>query len=70
MKKHVYAGILAITLAFPAFAAPTTLQPSAPDQPLRSRAVLSCMLLLVGLHAYSRRFQKQRRHGLQMIAAD
>lgn len=70
MKKHLYAGILAITLASPAFAAPTALQPSTPDQPLRSRAVLSCMALLVGLHAYSRRFKKQRRHGLQMIAAD
>lgn len=70
MKKHLYAGILALTLAAPAFAAATVLPPAAPDQPLRSRAVLSCMALLVGLHAYSRRFKKQRRHGLQMIAAD
>ncbi|MQA23469.1 hypothetical protein [Rugamonas rivuli] len=70
MKKHLYAGILAITLATPAFAAPTAFHPSAPDEPLHRRAVLSCMLLLVGLHAYSRRFEKQRQHGLQMIAAD
>ena len=68
MKKHIYAALLALTLAAPAFAQ-SKLTSASPEEPVHRRAIVGCMALLVGLHAYSRHFRKQK-HELQRLAAD
>jgi hypothetical protein len=55
MNKYLYAGLLSACLAAPAFAAPHKLVPQSPDEPLRGRAILLCMAVLVGLQAYKHR---------------
>lgn len=55
MKKYVYAGLLATCLTAPAMAAHKKLLPQSPEEPLRHRAILLCMAVVVGLHAYKHR---------------
>lgn len=58
MKKYVYAGLLAATLAAtlaaPAFAQ-TTFVAASPDEPLHLPIIALCAALLVGVHAYATR---------------
>jgi hypothetical protein len=58
MKKYVYAGLLAATLAAtlasPAFAQ-TPFVAASPDEPLHRRTIAICAVLLVGVHAYATR---------------
>lgn len=49
MEKHLLAGLLMLTLHFPALATPHAAQPS--DQHVRFRAVLLCMAVVLGLRA-------------------
>jgi hypothetical protein len=55
MKKYLYAGLLTVCLSAPAFAAPNKLAPQSPDEPLRRRAILLCMAVVVGLQAFRHR---------------
>jgi hypothetical protein len=50
MKKYLYAGLLSACLAAPAFAA--TNKAPARDEPLRRRAILLCMGVLVAYQTY------------------
>ena len=58
MKKFVYAGLfattLAATLATPAFAQ-SKFAASSPEDPLHRRSIAICAALLVGVHAYATR---------------
>jgi hypothetical protein len=49
MKKYLTAGILAACLTAPAFAATNKLNAQTPDEPLRRRAVVLCMVAMIGL---------------------
>ncbi|MYM28751.1 hypothetical protein GTP58_10490 [Duganella sp. CY15W] len=62
MKKYLYAGLLAVSLATPALAAATKLTPQSPDEPLRPRAIILCIAVVIGLNAYRYRPYIQRRH--------
>ena len=55
MKKYVYASLLAVCLSAPALAADKKFMPQSPDEPLHRRAILLCMLVVVGLQAYKHR---------------
>lgn len=59
MKKYLYAALLSATLAAPAFATNKFIART-PDEPLHRRAVLLCMAVVVGLHAY--RHRPRTRH--------
>lgn len=63
MKKYLYAGLLTACLATPAFAASGKLVPQSPDEPLHRRAILLCIVVVVGLQAYRHR-PRIRRHDL------
>jgi hypothetical protein len=58
MKKYLHAALLATTLAT-ALSAPAYAQSkfivSSPEDPLHRRTVVICAVLLVALHAYTRR---------------
>jgi hypothetical protein len=54
MKKFVYAGLFAVTLATPAFAQ-SKFAVSSPEDPLHRRTIAICAALLVGVHAYATR---------------
>lgn len=61
MKKYLFAGLLAACLTTSAFAASHKTAAHTPDQPLPRSAILLCMGLLVGLHAYkSRKLREQQ----------
>lgn len=62
MKKYLYTGLLAATLATPALAATTKLTPQSPDEPLHRRAIILCIAVVVGLNAYKHRPRIQQRH--------
>lgn len=48
MKKYLTAGILAACLTVPAFAA-NKLNAQSPDEPLHRRAIVLCMVMMIGL---------------------
>ena len=60
MKKHLCAGLLAATLAVPVLAAQGKTATTKPAEPLSRIAVIACIGLLVGLHAYARYTQEDR----------
>jgi hypothetical protein len=49
MKKYLTAGILAVCLTAPAFAAPNKFVVQSPEEPLHRRAVVLCMGVLISL---------------------
>ncbi|NGZ82893.1 hypothetical protein [Duganella aceris] len=55
MKKYLTAGLLAACLTAPALAVNSKLIAKSPDEPVHRRAIVLCIAVLVGLHAYSRR---------------
>jgi hypothetical protein len=65
VKKYLTAGLMAACLTVPAFAGTTTLASSSPDEPVHRRALVLCVALIVGLHAYKRRLTREE----QMLAA-
>ena len=62
MKKYLYAGLLATTLCAPVFAQNKFVAAS-PEDPLHRRSVALCIVVLVGLRAFSlRKVLPQARH--------
>jgi hypothetical protein len=61
MKKYLYAGLLAACLTLPAVAAPAKLSTQSPDEPVHRRAIVLCIAVFVGLHAYQRRMTRAER---------
>ena len=49
MKKYLTAGILAACLTAPAFAATNKLVAQSPEEPLHRRAIVLCMVVMIGL---------------------
>jgi hypothetical protein len=61
MKKYLIAGLLATCLTAPAFAAAGKPATRSPDDPLPRSAIVLCIGLLIGAHAYkSRQTRKQQ----------
>ncbi|MYM70148.1 hypothetical protein GTP45_25575 [Pseudoduganella sp. FT55W] len=60
MKKYLYAGLLAVSIAGPALAAAPKFVPQSPEEPLHRRAILVCMAVVVGLQAYRHRPRVKR----------
>ncbi len=61
MKKYLYASLLAACLTLPAAAAPLKLTTKSPDEPVHRRAIVLCIAVFVGLHAYQRRLTRAER---------
>lgn len=49
MKKYLTAGVLAACLTAPAFATTNKFSAQSPDEPLHRRAIVLCMVMMIGL---------------------
>lgn len=49
MKKYLTAGLLAACLTAPAFAATNKFNAQSPDEPLHRRAIVLCMVVMIGV---------------------